>query len=431
MSAEITVLDNGLRVVTQSMAHLETTSLGLWVGVGARHESPAEHGISHLIEHMSFKGTAKRSARVIAEEIEAVGGELNAATGLEMTSYFARVLKGDEGVAVELLADILLNSRFAPEELDREREVILQEIAAVRDSPDDIAYELAHEAAWPGQSVGRSILGTPGNIRGFEAADLRRFLEGHYGAENMVLSAAGAVRHETMVRHAEALFGGLTGPRFEAAQSARYEGGTRWHAKRFEQAHMVLAFEAPSYRDRDFFAAQVFSGLFGGGMSSRLFQEVRETRGLCYAIYSSAWGLKDTGMFAIHAATGAETMAELVDVVATELERMGREGAAADEIGRAKAQLKAGLLMGLESSSARAEQMARQLLGYGRLIPTEELMAGVDAVSAESVRNFARRLAAARPSVAIVGAGKRSAEFAKFAERRLVPSAVEGVTWRS
>ncbi len=300
MTEEVTRLANGLTVVTDTMGHLETTSLGIWIGVGSRHEGPDENGISHLIEHMSFKGTASRTARAIAEEIEAVGGELNAATGLDMTAYFARVLKGDEGVALELLADILLNSSFSPDELERERDVILQEIAGVRDMPEDIAFELMHEAAYPGQAVGRTILGPAANVRRFVPADLTRFLQRHYRPSRMVLSAAGATRHASLVRHAEALFGGLTDSEIVGEERADYRGGIRWHQKRFEQSHLALAFEGPSYRDSTYFTAQVFSGLFGGGMSSRLFQEAREKRGLCYSIYSSAWGLADTGLFAVH-----------------------------------------------------------------------------------------------------------------------------------
>jgi predicted Zn-dependent peptidase len=431
MTPEVTVLGNGLTVVSHAMPHLETTSLGVWVGVGARDETEAEHGISHFLEHMSFKGTTSRSAQAIAEEIEAVGGELNAATGLEQTAYFARVLKGDEGVALNLLADILLNSSFAGEELEREREVILQEIAATRDSPDDLAYELVHEAAYPSQPVGRTILGTAGTVRAIQAVDLKAFLVHHYRPENMVIAAAGAVTHEAIVRHAEALFGGLTRGRTGGERGARYEGGTRVHPKRFEQSHFMLAFEGPSYRVSDYFAAQVFSGLFGGGMSSRLFQEVREKRGLCYAIYSSAWGLKDTGMFAVHAATGPAMMAGLIDVVGAELERVGAEGPTAAEVARAKAQLKAGLMMSLESSSARAEQMARQLLAYGRLVSMDELVQRVDEVTVDRVRGLAERLARGRPSVAVVGAGKRSRELAALVERRLQLEVAGGGTWHS
>ena len=419
MTEEISRLGNGLTVVTHTMPHLETTSLGIWVGVGARHEALAENGISHFLEHMSFKGTASRSAQAIAEEIEAVGGELNAATGLETTAYFARVLKGDEGVALDLLADILLNSKFSSDELEREREVILQEIAATRDSPEDMAFELMNEAAFPGQALGRSILGPAANVRSFSPADLAAFLKSHYRPRKMVLAAAGAVRHEPLVRHAEALFGGLTSEGFEGEQRAFYQGGTRWHQKRFEQSHLVLAFEGPSYRAQEYFTAQVFSGLLGGGMSSRLFQEAREKRGLCYSIYSSAWGLGDTGLFAVHAATGTELMASLIDVTGAAIEDVARRGPTPAELGRAKAQLKAGLLMSLESSSARAEQMARHMLAHGRIVGSDELIAKVDAVSVEDVGLFAQRLMARRPSVAVVGAGKVSQRLASEAEARM------------
>jgi predicted Zn-dependent peptidase len=424
MTEEVSRLSNGLTVVTHTMPHLETTSLGIWVGVGSRHETLAENGISHFLEHMSFKGTASRSAQAIAEEIEAVGGELNAATGLETTAYFARVLKGDEGVALEILADILLNSRFSPDELDREREVILQEIAATRDMPDDIVFELMNEAAYPGQSLGRTILGPAANVRRFSPADLSSFLKSHYQPRRMVLAAAGAVGHEPLVRHAEALFGGLTSEGIEGEEQATYQGGTRWDHKRFEQSHLVLAFEGPSYRAQEYFTAQVFSGLFGGGMSSRLFQEAREKRGLCYSIYSSAWGLSDTGLLAVHAATGTETMASLIDVTGAELEDVARNGPSEAELHRAKAQLKAGLLMSLESSSARAEQMARHMLAHGRLIGSDELIRNVDIVSVQDVGLFAQRLLAHRPSAAVVGAGKASERLASEAVQRMGRGAV-------
>ncbi len=416
---EISRLSNGLTVVTHTMPHLQTTSLGIWVGVGSRHEAPAENGISHFLEHMSFKGTASRSAQAIAEEIEAVGGDLNAATGLETTAYFARVLKGDEGVALELLADILLNSRFSPDELEREREVILQEIASTRDSPEDIAFELLNEAAYPGQALGRTILGPAANVRRFSPVDLSAFLKTHYRPQRMVLSAAGATQHASLVRHAEALFGGLTHDDSVGEERAQYQGGIRWHQKRFEQSHLALAFESPSYRDNEYFTAQVFSGLFGGGMSSRLFQEAREKRGLCYSIYSSAWSLGDTGLLAVHAATGTELMASLIDVTCSELEDLAARGPSAAELQRAKAQLKAGLLISLESSSARAEQMARHILAHGRIVGSDELIQKVDAVSVEDVGRFAQRLLAQMPSVAVVGAGKASERLASDAAQRV------------
>ncbi len=435
MTEEISRLANGLTVITHTMEHLETTSLGIWVGVGSRHEAPAENGISHFLEHMSFKGTASRSAQAIAEEIEAVGGELNAATGLETTAYFARVLKGDEGVALELLADILLNSRFSADELEREREVILQEIASTRDSPEDIAFELVNEAAYPEQALGRTILGPATNVRRFSPGDLTRFLNTHYRPQRMVLSAAGAIRHAPLVRHVEALFGGLTPEGGKGEERARYQGGVRWHQKRFEQSHLALAFESPSYRDNAYFTAQVFSGLFGGGMSSRLFQGAREKRGLCYSIYSSAWGLGDTGLLAVHAATGTELMASLIDVTGGELEDVAARGPSAAELHRAKAQLKAGLLISLESSSARAEQMARHMLAHGRVIGSDELIRKVDQVGAEDVAAFADELLAQKPAVAVVGAGKASERLASETAERIGRATIGRVArtarWRS
>jgi predicted Zn-dependent peptidase len=420
MTTAVTTLANGLRIVSHAMPHLETVSLGVWVAAGARNETEREHGISHLLEHMAFKGTKTRSARQIAEEIEQVGGELNAATSLETTAYYARVLKSDEAIALELLADILQHASYAEADLEREREVILQEIAGIQDSPDEIAYDLVQDAAFPNQPVGRPIIGTPASVRRLSSADLRAFLNSRYVAPRMVISAAGAIDHANLVRLGEALFGGLNGADVQAGEAACYIGGRRASEKPFEQSHLLVGFRAPSYREAEFYAAQVFSGLFGGGMSSRLFQEVRESRGLCYAIYSSAWGLADAGLFEIHAATGAELMDELIEVISHELVDAAAARPSEPELARAKAQLKAGLLVSLESSSARAEQMARQLLAFGRVLAADELIQRVEEVTAERVRATAERLArASPPAIAVVGAGRRSADFALIAERRL------------
>jgi len=420
MIPDVTHLCNGVRVVSHHMPLLETVSLGVWIGAGARHESERQHGVSHMLEHMAFKGTARRTARLIAEEIEQVGGELNAATSLETTAYYARVLKGDEGVALDILGDILQNSAYAEGDLEREREVILQEIASIQDSPEEIAFDLLHEAAFPEQPVGRSIIGTPKSVTALSATDLRSFLRGRYLGPSTVIAAAGAIDHGALVRHAQALFGDLNGGRAEEGPVSRYVGGRRTSERPFEQCHLVLGFEGPSYRETAFYTAQVLSGLLGGGMSSRLFQEVREERGLCYAIYSSIWGLTDAGILAIHAATGPELMEELIDVVGRELSKAASERPSAAEVHRAKAQLKAGLLISLESSSARAEQMARQMLAFGRLLPPEELIERVEEVSAEGIRAMAERVLRSRPpSLAIVGAGRRSEEYALHAGRCL------------
>ncbi|MEQ1669432.1 MAG: pitrilysin family protein, partial [Hyphomicrobium sp.] len=326
MSTHVTTLSNGIRVASHAMDHLETVSLGVWVASGARHERPEQHGLSHLLEHMAFKGTATRNAQQIAEEIEDIGGDLNAATGLDMTAYYARVLKGDDGIALNILADILLNSSFSVSELDKEREVIQQEIAAAQDSPDDLVFDLVQQAAFPNQAIGRPILGTEKSVGALQASDLKSFLKERYTPGTMVISAAGAIDHEKLVRHAEALFGGLTQSQSEVERPAEYAGGVGASAKPFEQSHVVIGLPGPSYLEHDFYAAQVFSGLFGGGMSSRLFQEIRENRGLCYAIYSSVWGLRDAGMLAVHAATAPGKIEQLAAIVAAELADVADKG---------------------------------------------------------------------------------------------------------
>ena len=420
MTIEQTRLDNGLTVVSQNMPHLKTVSAGVWVASGSRNEREDEHGISHLLEHMAFKGTARRSAQQIAEEIEQVGGELNAATSLELTAYYVRVLEGDDALAIDLLADILTEPSLDALELEREKEVVLQEISGIQDVPDEIAYDLVQDAAFTAQSVGRPVIGTPESVSAFSQADLRSILERQYVPSRMVVSAAGAIRHDDLVRHARDKFGGLADGEGEDGQPAQFVGGVRGSERVFGQTHLLFGFSSPSYSDPRFYACQVFSGILGGGMSSRLFQEAREKRGLCYSIYSSAWGLIDGGMFNVHAATGDEQLDELRTVIIDELHRAAGSGPAARELERAKAGLKAGLLMGLESSSARAEQMARQIIGFDRLFDANELIDNVEAVTSEDVRRFAESIVGAdNPAVAVVGCGGHSMNIAQETRTRL------------
>jgi predicted Zn-dependent peptidase len=421
LTIECTTLDNGLRVVSHTMPHLGTVSLGMWVGVGARDEPKRLNGICHLLEHMAFKGTKKRTARAIAEEIEMVGGDLNAATSPEMTAYYVRVLQSDVELALEILSDILQHSRFEPDELALEKEVVLQEIAGIQDMPDELAYDLIHEIAFPDQGLGRPVIGTPATVTALGADELRKYLNNEYSAPRMVLSAAGAIEHNRLVRLAGALFGGLCSHSVPAGETARFVGGTCASQKEFEQTHLLVGFASPAVGHDDFYAAQVFSGLIGGGMSSRLFQTAREERGLCYSIYASAWGLKDCGMFNVHAATGMEMVGELSKVIAAEFEDCAQGGVGERELARAKAQIKAGILMSLESSAARAEQMARQLLSLGRLISADEVIARVEAQTVESMTAFARRLMTSNKiAVSVVGAGPRSVELADELRGRLV-----------
>ena len=416
MSVERSELANGLTVVSHSMAEVETVSLGIWVGAGSRSEAANEHGVAHFLEHMAFKGTARRSAKDIAEEIEAVGGDLDS------TAYYARVLRKDLALALDILSDIIVSPRFDRAELGRERDVILQEIAAALDSPEDIAFDLVQEAAFPNQPVGRPILGTVESVSRFKRAHLGSYLAAHYHGPNMVLAAAGAVDHAALVAEAERRLGSFDTHATPQPESALYAGGARRSEKSFEQTHLVLAFQAPAYRHPDYFTAQICAGALGGGMSSRLFQEVRERRGLCYAIYSFSSGLSDSGMFAIHAAGGPERAHELFAVIRDELVKAAGEGFLEDEVARVKAQLKMGLLTGLESSSARAEQLARQILIHGRPLTTEELIEKVEQVQAADLQALVARMLSSPLSLATVGPILHVARFDRVAEKFSVPS---------
>lgn len=396
MSIAVSRLANGVRVVTHARPELETAALGVWVDQGARSERDSEHGISHLLEHMAFKGTGRRSARQIVEEIESVGGDLNAATSFEQTAYYARVLKADVPLAIDILGDILRNSLFDAEELKREQGVIVQEIRAVDDTPDDCVFELFQEAAFPGQTLGRSILGTPASVRGFRPDHLRSYLDEHYHGPGMVLAAAGAVAHEALVALAGEHFGDFPVEATQEIEPARYVGGERRRRSKLEQAHIVLGFRGRSFLDQRFYAAQMLAGILGGGMSSRLFQHVREQRGLCYAINAFHWTFRDVGLFGVYAATGEGELAELVRAVAGELAEAA-EKLTEEEVARARAQLKAGLLMSLESSAARAEQIARQTLVFDRVLPTGEMMEWIDGVGAAELRDLAGEIISGAP----------------------------------
>ncbi|HEY4774329.1 MAG TPA: pitrilysin family protein [Xanthobacteraceae bacterium] len=416
MSVEVSRLPSGLTVVTDLMPHLETTSLGVWIASGSRHESPEEHGISHFLEHMAFKGTARRSARQIAEEVEAVGGDLNAGTGLETTAYYARVLKADVPLALDVLADILSEPTFDPDELAREKNVIMQEIGAAEDTPDDLIFEHLQATAFPDQPIGRSIMGTRATVRGFDRRRLRAHLIRHYRAPCMVIAAAGALEHAAVVDEVERRFSAFDGPAAPAPEPAKFCGGTRVEKCDLELVHVALGLEGVPQADASLHSLQVFAILLGGGMSSRLFQEVREIRGLCYSIYAFHSSYQDTGLFALYAGTDAADVEELMRVAVGEIV-IAAETATEAEVARAKSQMKAGLLMALESSGSRTEQLARQMIVYGRPIPLDEVVAKIEAVTVDSVRAAGRALVRrSRPAVAVLGPGTGLESAAAIAE---------------
>ncbi len=311
MTVQVSQLSNGMRIVTHRMAGLETATVGVFVAAGARAETDNEHGVAHFLEHMAFKGTPTRTPMQIAEEIEGAGGALNAVTSSEATNYYARVLKDDVELGLNLIGDLLLNPAFSEEEMDREREVILQEIAATQDSPDDIVFDLALAEAYPSQALGRSILGTERTISRHSAADLKRFRNENYSASRMILSAAGAVDHDALHRLADSIFTGLPLEAPRQMKKAKFEGGNTVSDKRFEQCHVLFAFEGYPNGHEASFAGRIFAGIAGGGMASRLFQEVREKRGLCYDIHAFDWGYADSGVIGLHAATSAQQLKEL------------------------------------------------------------------------------------------------------------------------
>ncbi|RUM26200.1 insulinase family protein [Rhizobium vallis] len=393
MTVECTRLKSGLTVVTETMPHLESVALGVWIKSGSRNETEDEHGIAHLLEHMAFKGTARRTARQIAEEIEDVGGEVNAATSTETTSYYARVLKDHVPLAVDILADILTESAFEEEELEREKQVILQEINAANDTPDDVVFDRFSEAAYRDQTLGRPILGTPETVVSFTPQQIRGYLGRNYTTDRMFVVATGAVEHEEFVRMVEDRFASLpTQPSATPVmEAARYIGGSVREPRDLMDAQILLGFEGKPYHARDFYCSQILANILGGGMSSRLFQEVREFRGLCYSVYAFHWGFSDTGIFGIHAATGGENLPELVPVIIDELHKSA-DAIHQKEIERARAQIRAQLLMGQESPAARAGQIARQMMLYGRPISNPEMMERLEGITIERLTDLAGRL---------------------------------------
>ena len=402
MSLKITTLPNGFRIVTEDMPGLLSASAGIWVTAGGRHERAEQNGIAHFLEHMAFKGTEKRSALRIAEEIEDVGGYINAYTSREMTAYYARVLAPDVGLALDVISDIVLNPVFNTDDIETERHVILQEIGQALDTPDDIIFDWLQEVSYPDQPFGRTILGPSERVSAFGRDDLRRFVGEHYGPDQMILAAAGRVDHDAIVAQAEAIFGGLKPVGNATLQPARFGGGERREVKDLEQVHFALAFEGPGYRAPDVYAAQVYATAMGGGMSSRLFQKIREERGLCYSIFAQSGAYEDTGQITVYAGTSEDEIGDLVGLTVDELKRAADDMTEA-EVNRARAQLKAGLLMGLESPSSRAERNARLLAIWGRVPDVAETVAKIDAVSTADVRAYGAGLVGAKAAVALYG----------------------------
>lgn len=405
MCVEISRLGNGLTIVTHTMPQIESVALGIWVKSGSRNETYDEHGVAHMLEHMAFKGTANRSAYEIAAEIEDVGGEINAATSVETTAYYARVLKNDVPLAVDILADIITSPKFDEGELEREKQVVLQEIGAANDMPEDIVFDHFTETAFRHQTIGRPILGTAQSVRALTSDNLRNFMNEHYSADRMIFVATGAVDHQAFVKEVEKRLGSYRAHSpAPLADLANYVGGDFREYRNLKDAQVLLGFEGRAYHIRDYYASQILSIILGGGMSSRLFQEVREKRGLCYSIYAFHWGFSDIGLFGVHAASSEDGLGDLIPVILDQLYKVS-EKIDQKELDRAREQYRAGLIMSQESPSSRAETIARQMLLYGRSIPASETLERLSLLTVDRLTDLAERLFIdSKPTLAAVGA---------------------------
>ncbi|MEM6834043.1 MAG: pitrilysin family protein [Pseudomonadota bacterium] len=389
MTPDITVLSNGLRVVSLTLPRVETVSLGLYAGVGARFEDTVPSGISHFLEHMVFKGSDARSARALAEAVEDVGGAINAYTARDVTAYTLRLLKEDLPLGIDILADLVFGARLDDVEVVRERDVILQEIGQVQDTPDDLIFDLLQEAAYPDQAFGAPILGTPATIAQIDGAALRHFRGSHDGARNLVLAAAGNLDHAALAARVEQHFGRVEEGQTMTPTPARWQSGTT-HVKRpVEQTHITVGYPGFGLEDDRIYALQVLSTMLGGGMSSRLFQDVREERGLAYSVFSDVAGHAGAGMISVYAGTNPADADETLALI-TSIAESFQSADDQQELKRAKAQLKAGLAMALESSAALSEQIGRQMLSFGRILPPDELIAKVEAVTLADIQATAQ-----------------------------------------
>ncbi|MDG2244421.1 MAG: pitrilysin family protein [Rhodospirillaceae bacterium] len=399
---QTTTLESGLRIVTDPVPSVETTAVGVWVAAGTRHETIEVNGISHLLEHMAFKGTKTRTAYQIAEQMDNVGGQLNAYTSRDHTAYYAKVLKEDLPLAVDILSDILLNATMDEEEFAREQQVVVQEIYQSEDTPDDVVFDRLQATAYPDQALGWPVLGTVDSVNRMTADNLHEYMGRNYTSGDIVVSASGRVDHDAFVGQVARAFSGLTKGDGPQSNQAKYVGGDVREARPVEQLHVVLGFDGVGYHDPDYYPLSALSVLFGEGLSSRLFQEVREKRGLAYSVFSSTNACEDSGIFTVYAGTGPDQTDELIAVLTDEIKKMA-EGATEEEVVRAKAQLKAGLLMGLESPGSRCVQRARQILVYGRTLEAREIIEKVEQIDASAIATAAQRLFATTPTVSAVG----------------------------
>lgn len=404
MTFQSTKLSNGLTVGCDVIPHVETVSIGVYTSVGSRFEDALEqNGVAHFLEHMAFKGTTSRSAEDISREIEDVGGYMNAFTSRESTAYYIRVLKEDLPLAVDILADIMLNSTFVQEEIERERGVILQEIGMYNDTPDDAVFDNFQDVAYPGQPIGRSILGTVQTVKDMKRADFENFISAHYHTGNMLIAAAGNLDVKKLTALLEDKFAKLPQGKKSVFSPAKYGGGTHTEVRKLEQANVVLGYEGLARGTQDGMALDIWSSAVGGGMATPLFQEIREKRGLVYSVYSFASGFSDTGIFGIYAGCGGADVDEVLkasrDVLNTQAHNLPE-----DCFARAKAQMRAGLRMGLESTENRMNRIASSYFVYGRYRSLDEILDSIDRVTMDDAMKAAQKMLQSKETLSLLGA---------------------------
>lgn len=391
MNNEIYEANNGLRIASEKMKDIETVSIGVFVGTGSRNENEEINGISHFLEHMAFKGTKTRNAKEIAEQFENIGGRINAYTSKERTVYYAKVLKKDAEFAVEFLADILQNSIFDETEITRERGVILQEIAMTNDTPDDIVFDYFQDCSYPNQALGRSILGPEKNIKKFTRQDFIDYISEQYNYSNIALVAAGDINQEDLIKWGEKYFNNLSNKKVKDPQKAKYQGGKFLKDKDLEQVNLVLGFKSNSYLDQDHYKTQIMASILGGGMSSRLFQEIREIRGLAYSIYSFNYAFSDCGVFSIYAGTTSEKVEELISATKKEIEKIC-QNISDEELKRAKKQYEAGILMAKESSTSRMQKLGSNILAYNKILDRDKILSQISDITKNGIIQTANKI---------------------------------------
>lgn len=406
----ITKLKNGLRISTDEMHEVETVSIGIFVHTGSRNEIESINGISHFLEHMAFKGTDTRSARKIAEDFEGIGGYINAYTSREKTVYYVKVLKEYAEYAVEFLSDIIQNSLFESKEIKKESTVILQELAMSIDTPDDIIFDYFQETAYPNQSIGRPIIGSKKNIKKFNRQDFINYINNYYSYENIVIAGAGNISHKNLTKWTEKYFNKLSQNKKIKLEKASYKGGSFLETKKLEQVHYLLGFHGVSYHDKNYYKSQILSLILGGGMSSRLFQKIREDQGLAYSIYSFNHSFNDSGIFGIYGGTSVEKINKMIDSISNELLKITKK-ISDEELKRAKTQFIASLKMSKESSSSRMQKLGSNILFFNKNYSDDEVIAKFKDIDIGEIFDYAKNIFSTNSTVSVIGNVKEVKKF--------------------